>query len=112
MTFLGKRDLSSLLEKPAWGILRTSMTMAGDYTMGILTCLGNKENSDDLYWGIETLEASIGEMRKRIFDLLGNNLARRMFILLKSSQRLGYRHHLYVQGRNDRQGGTPSERWR
>ena len=54
--------------------------------------LGNKENSDDIYWGIETWEASTGEMRMRIFVLLGNNSVGRMFILLKSSQGLG----LYV----------------
>ena len=44
-----------------------------------MTSLGNKENSDDLYWGIETWETSVGEMRLRIFNLLGNDLVGRMF---------------------------------
>ena len=38
-----------------------------------MTFLGNKENSDDLYWGIKTWETSTGEMRLRTFNLLGND---------------------------------------
>ena len=93
------------MRNPCWllGNVRILHDFPGD--IGILqVCLGNlfgesrelwwlwleiKENADDLYWGIETLEASIGEMRMRIFDPLGNNSVGRMFILLKSSQRLG-----------------------
>ena len=44
-----------------------------------MTFLGNKENSENLYWGVKTWEASAGEMRPRIFDLLGNNSVGRMF---------------------------------
>ena len=54
-----------------------------------MTFLGNKENSEDLYWGIRTWEASAGEMRPRIFDLLGNKSVGRMFILLKEFSRAG-----------------------
>ena len=39
------------------------MTSTGDYTMGILVPLGNKENSD----------GTCGELIKRIFILLGSN---------------------------------------
>ena len=39
------------------------MTSTGDYTMGNLAPLGNKENSDDF----------CGELTKRIFILLGSN---------------------------------------
>ena len=46
-----------------------------------MTFLGNKENSENLYWGVKTWEASAGEMRPRIFDLLGNNSGGRMFYL-------------------------------
>ena len=38
-----------------------------------MTFLGNKENSEDLYLGIKTWEASTGGTRSRIFDLQGNN---------------------------------------
>ena len=63
--------------------------------------LGNKENPDNLYWGIKTWEASTGEMRPRIFDLLGNNSVGRMFIPLKSSQGLGlYANLLGIYGGN------------
>ena len=37
-----------------------------------MTFLGYKENFEDLYWGIRTWEASVGEMIPKIFDLLGN----------------------------------------
>ena len=47
-----------------------------------MTFLANEENYNDLYWGIETWEASSGEKRIRIFVLLGNNSVRRMLILL------------------------------
>ena len=50
-----------------------------------MTFLADEENFDDLYWGIETWEASTGEMRIRIFVLLGNNFVGRMFILLGKS---------------------------
>ena len=50
-------------EKPALGIPRTLITMAGDYTKGILTRLGNRENSDGF----------CGELRMRIFILLRSN---------------------------------------
>ena len=39
------------------------MTSTGDYIMGILVPLGNKENSDDFF----------RELIKRIFILLGSN---------------------------------------
>ena len=63
--------------------------------------LGNKENSDDLYWGIKTWEASTGEMRTRIFVLLGNKSVGRMLIPLKNSQELGlYANLLRIYGGN------------
>ena len=51
-------------------IQRTLLMSTGDYTMGNLTPLGNRENSDDF----------CGELRMRIFILatsLGNNKALR-----------------------------------
>ena len=39
-----------------------------------MTFLGNKENSENLYWGIKTWEALNGETGTRIFVLLGNKL--------------------------------------
>ena len=39
-----------------------------------MTSLGNKVYSDDFYWEIKTWETSAGEMRLRIFNLLGNDL--------------------------------------
>ena len=44
-----------------------------------MTFLGNKENSENLYWGVKTWEASVGEMKPRIFDLLGGNSVGRIF---------------------------------
>ena len=41
--FPGDKDPASPLEKPAWGIHRTLMTVAGDYTMGTFTRLRNQE---------------------------------------------------------------------
>ena len=48
-------------------------------------CLVNKENSENLYWGVKTWETSVGEMRLRIFNLLGNNSVGRMLTLLGKS---------------------------
>ena len=45
-------------------------------------CLGNKENFGNLYWEVKTWETSAGEMRLRIFNLLGNNSVGRMFTIL------------------------------
>ena len=76
--------------------MRNPWTTVGDIK-SLVTCgdvrilhnfPGDKENSDDLYWGIETWEASTGEMRPTIFDLLGNNSMGRMFILWKGFQEL------------------------
>ena len=54
---------------------------------------------DYFYWGIKTWEASTGEMRTRIFVLLGNNSVGRMFIPSKSSQELGlYANLLGIYG--------------
>ena len=69
-----------MLEKPAWGIPRTLMTMVGDYTMGILTRLGNKETlmistgdqtkeNLDLLENKEDFDGFRGELRMRIFNL-------------------------------------------
>ena len=54
-----------------------------------MTFLGNKENSDDLYWGIKTWEALNGETRTIILFMLGNNSVGRMFILSEKSGALG-----------------------
>ena len=51
-----------------------------------MTFLGNKENSENLYWGIKTWEASVGETRPRIFNLLGNNSVGRVFTQLGKSR--------------------------
>ena len=67
-----------------------SLTKAGDSKKNfedeksLLTadCLGNKENSENLHWGVKTWETSAGEMRLRIFNLLGNNSVGRMFTIL------------------------------
>ena len=48
-----------------------------------MTFLADEENSDDLYWGIKTWEASTGEMRPRIFDLLRHKSGGRMLILFE-----------------------------
>ena len=61
------------IENPWWlvgGFNKTSLTSAGN------------ENSDDLYWGIKTWETSAGEVRLRIFNLLGNISVGRMFTVL------------------------------
>ena len=72
-----------------------SLTVVGD-RKSLVTCgdvrilhdfLGNKENPDDLYWGIKTWEASTREMRSRIFDLLGDNSVGRKFALFEEFSR-------------------------
>ena len=70
-----------------WGLIRAFTTSAGERE-SFMTFLGNKENSDDLYWGIKTWEASTGEMRTRIFVLLGNNSVGRILIPLEIFQEL------------------------
>ena len=71
-----------MLEKPALGIPRTLITMVGDYTMGILTWLGNKETlvistgdrtkeNLDLLENKEDYDGFCGELRMRIFNLPG-----------------------------------------
>ena len=51
--------------------------------------LGNKENFENLYWEAKTWETYAGEVRTRIFVLLGSNSVGRMFILLKEFSRAG-----------------------
>ena len=77
---------------------RKSLATCGDYQNFDNFCgdvrilhdfLGkNEDNSDDLYWGIKTWEASTGEIRTRISVLLGIPLWEE-YLFRRGNQELG-----------------------